>query len=202
MTLTEKDLPDQVLIEKILRGDTRSFSIIIANTERLVAQIVRKMITNEEEQKDVVQDIYLKVFQKLSMFRFQSKLSTWIGQVAFNTTCNYLEKRKIPLYDIATLQEDTYSNSANIESELFKIETNKILYTEIDKLPPLYKMLISLYHIEELPNKEIAEITSLPEGTIKSYLYRARKLLKESGYIAKTNKQIALKIYFMNGMSN
>ena len=202
MTLTGKDLPDQVLIEKILRGDTRSFSIIIANTERLVAQIVRKMITNEEEQKDVVQDIYLKVFQKLSMFRFQSKLSIWIGQVAFNTTCNYLEKRKIPLYDIATLQEDTFSNSANIESELFKIETNKILYKEIDKLPPLYKMLISLYHIEELPNKEIAEITSLPEGTIKSYLYRARKLLKESGYIAKTNKQIALKIYFMNGMSN
>ena len=61
-----------------------------------------------------------------------------------------------------------------------------MLHNEIDKLPPLYKMLISLYHIEELPNKDIAEITNLPEGTIKSYLFRARKLLKES--ISKTYK--------------
>jgi RNA polymerase sigma factor (sigma-70 family) len=179
MTLNEKDLPDQLLVEKILRGDTRFFSIIIANTERLVAQIVRKMITNEEEQKDVAQDVYLKVFQKLSMFRFQSKLSTWIGQIAYNTSCNYLEKKKIPLGDSA-LDENTFLYVDNIENEIFRLETNNILYSEIDKLPPLYKMLISLYHIEELPNKEIAEITSLPEGTIKSYLYRARKLLKES----------------------
>ncbi|MEO8770037.1 MAG: RNA polymerase sigma factor [Ferruginibacter sp.] len=186
MTFNRNTLSDQLLIEKILRGDTRSFSMIIADTERLVAQIVRKMISDEEEQKDLAQDIYLKVFQKLSTFKFQSKLSTWIAQVAYNTCCNYLEKRKIPLCDFDLLHENAFVYSDDTERETFMIETNNMLQAEIEKLPPLYKMLISLYHIEELSNKEISEITNLPEGTIKSYLYRARKLLKES--ISKTYK--------------
>jgi len=186
VTLNRNTLSDQLLIEKILRGDTSSFSMIITDTERLVAQIVRKMINDEEEQKDLAQDIYLKVFQKLSTFKFQSKLSTWIAQVAYNTCCNHLEKRKIPLCDIDLLHENAFVYPDDTERETFTIETNNMLHAEIDKLPPLYKMLISLYHIEELPNKDIAEITNLPEGTIKSYLYRARKLLKES--ISKTYK--------------
>jgi RNA polymerase sigma factor, sigma-70 family len=70
--------------------------------------------------------------------------------------------------------------SENPELEAVEAETLAILNAEIDKLPPLYKTLITLYHLEELPNKEIADITNLPEGTIKSYLSRARKILKDN----------------------
>jgi RNA polymerase sigma-70 factor (ECF subfamily) len=59
-------------------------------------------------------------------------------------------------------------------------ELNRLLQTEIERLPPLYQTLIGLYHQEELPYLEIARITGLPEGTVKSYLFRARKQLKET----------------------
>jgi len=171
---------DKLLVEKVLSGNTQAFAMIVKDTERLVAQIVRKMAANEEDQKDLVQDIYLKAYQRISSFKFQSKLSTWIGTIAYNTTINYLEKKKIPLYDIDLMHESKFVHSENAEKEIFKKETVQILNNEINKLPPLYKTLISLYHIEELPNKEIADITNLPEGTIKNYLYRARKILKDN----------------------
>lgn len=180
MNNDSQSFSDKILVEKVLSGNTQAFAIIVKQTERLVAQIVRKMITNEEDQKDLVQEIYLKVYQRINTFRFQSKLSTWIGSIAYHTSINYLEKKKIPLYDIDALHENTFVQHDNAEKKLFRNETSNILNSEINKLPPIYKTLISLYHIEELPNKEIAEITGLPEGTVKSYLYRARKILKEN----------------------
>ncbi len=103
-------LTDQTLVEKVLRGETSTFSIIIRNTERLVAQIVFKMIPNIEDRKDIAQDVYLKAFQKLNSFKFQSKLSTWVGQIAFNTCLNYLEKKKIVL-----LGNTINENETNVE---------------------------------------------------------------------------------------
>ncbi len=173
------NLTDQQLIEAILRGDTKAFTIIIKNTEGLVAQVVIKMINNPEDRKDLVQDIYLKAFHKLAGFRFQSKLLTWIGNIAYNTCVNYLEKKKLVL--IGTVDdENDYDSSTETESLISRKELSSILTAGIDKLPPLYKTLISLYHQEECSYADIAQITELPEGTVKSYLFRARKTLKEN----------------------
>lgn len=171
---------DKELVTNILNGNVRGFAIVVKNTEKLVTQIVRKMVINKDDQKDLVQEIYLKAYQNLSSFQFKSKLSTWIANIAYNTTVNYLQKRKIPVTEIENYTENKFITSENPELDTIKTETQEILVREIDKLPPLYKTLITLYHLEELSNKEISEITNLPEGTIKSYLSRARKILKDS----------------------
>jgi RNA polymerase sigma factor (sigma-70 family) len=171
---------DKAIVTNILNGNIKGFGHVVKNTEKLVTQIVRKMCSNEDDQKDLVQDIYLKVYQNLASFQFKSKLSTWIANIAYNTSVNFLEKKSIPIIEIETMIENKFIISANPESETIKTESVEILNAEIAKLSPLYKTLITLYHLEELPNKEIAEITNLPEGTIKSYLSRARKLLKDN----------------------
>ena len=188
--ITENNLTDHSLVEKVLSGNTNTFSIIISNTERLVAQIVFKMIANDEDKKDIAQDIYLKTYQKLETFNFQSKLSTWIGQIAYNTCVNHLEKKKLILLDSFYTDDETDDekleklnnaiNSQNNETEnlFFNTELSQILKNETDKLSPLYKTLITLFHSEELSYSEIAQITELPEGTIKNYLFRARKMLR------------------------
>lgn len=173
-------LSDKAIVKNILNGKVRDFEVVVKNTERLVAQIVRKMTSNEDDQKDLVQDIYLKAYQNLSSFQFKSKLSTWIANIAYNTTLNYLRKMKIPITEIESAIEKKIPGTENSEDQFIKDETSEILTKEINKLPPLYKTLITLYHLEELPNKEITEITNLPEGTIKSYLSRARKILKNN----------------------
>ncbi|QHV95375.1 RNA polymerase sigma factor [Spirosoma endbachense] len=182
---------DQTVVEKVLRGDTKAFSVIIKNTEGLVAQIIFKMIPNHDDRKDIAQDVYLKVFQKLASFKFEAKLSTWIGQITYNTCVNFLEKKKLPLVDIATLEQETDEEGADrwnnllnpfdndIEKYLINKEFSQILAVGIDRLPPLYKTLITLYHTEELSCAEIAQIVQLPEGTVKSYLFRARRALRD-----------------------
>jgi RNA polymerase sigma factor (sigma-70 family) len=186
----KNDFTDKYLIEKVLSGNTSAFSSIIKNTERLVAQIVFKMITNIEDREDIAQDIYLKVFNKLESFKFQSKLSTWIGQIAYNTCLNYLEKKKLIFleYNFDNESQDealeNFSSTINLDNEtekqLFQKELSEILIIEIGKLQPIYKVLINLYHNEELSYIEISQITQLPEGTVKNYLFRARKTLKEN----------------------
>lgn len=170
---------DKALIKRILEGDIHSFSIVVKNTEKLVAQIVNKMTSNEDDQKDLVQDIYLKVYQNLNKFQYKSKLSTWIANIAYNTTINYHQKKKLKITEIESSIANTISTYEDAETGKIKEETITILKSEIEKLPYIYKTLIYLYHIEILPIKEISTITELPEGTIKSYLSRARTILKD-----------------------
>lgn len=87
---------DKWIVDKVLSGNTQAFATIVRNTERLVIQIIRKMSPTEDEQKDLVQDVYLKAFQSLNTFKYQSKLSTWIGTIAYNTCLNHLQKREFP----------------------------------------------------------------------------------------------------------
>ena len=180
MSNESNHLSDKVIVRNILNGNIQDFAVVVRNTEKLVTQIVRKMAATEDDQKDLVQDIYLKVYKNLSSFQFKSKLSTWIANIAYTTTINYLQKKKVPMIGIEATSESEFIATENAELETIRTEAVEILNAEIAKLPPLYKTLITLYHLEELPNKEISEITNLPEGTIKSYLYRARKILKDN----------------------
>jgi RNA polymerase sigma factor (sigma-70 family) len=182
---------DKHLVDRVLRGDTRAFGIIIKNTENLVAQIVFKMVPVAEDRKDLAQDIYLKTFQNLGGFKFQSKLSTWIARIAYNACLTWLEKKKPVLP--GTLHEDVKWNhlttetrhhlsfvSSESESLIFKKELTGILRKEICELPAIYQTLITLFHQESMTYEELTQVTGLPEGTVKSHLFRARKMLKET----------------------
>ena len=83
--LKDEQFSDQHLVTAVLNGDRNAFGLIIKKTEGLVAQMTFKMIIIPGDRKDVAQDIYLRAFKNLSGFKFQSKLSTWIGQIAYNT---------------------------------------------------------------------------------------------------------------------
>jgi len=168
---------DRQLVDRILGGDTPAFGELISMTEGLVAHIVCRLISNEEDRKDIVQDIYLKVFHHLKGFRFQSKLSTWVAQIAYNACSSQLQKKRVPLQ---VLPEETVGGDGTpADGSILRKELSGIVQAEIGRLPPLYQALVGLYHQEELSYQEMAEITGLPEGTVKSYLFRARKILKE-----------------------
>ena len=171
------NLQDRILVEKVLAGGANDFSIIIKNTEALVAQIIYKMIAGKEDRKDIAQEVYLKAYKNLPGFRFDAKLSTWIARIAYNACLNHLEKKQLLLMDNFDFTEKLASNTTVFV--LDQKESAVIVGAAIEKLPPILKTLITLYHNENLSYAEIQQITNLPEGTIKSYLFRARKALKE-----------------------
>ena len=190
---TGTNLTDTQLVDKVLSGDTNAFGSIIKNTERMIAQIVFKMIPTPDDRKDLAQDIYLKAFKKLGSFKFESKLSTWIAQIGYNTCLDYLRKKKFILpgnvyeenetaYDASGIISNKLSRAIEMETDnlILQKDLSVILKTEIEKLSPVYKTMITLYHNEELSYDEIGQITGMPSGTVKSYLFRARKKLKDS----------------------
>jgi RNA polymerase sigma-70 factor (ECF subfamily) len=187
---TRQNTTDQVLVERVLGGDHNAFGAIVKKTESLVAKIIFDIIPAEGDRKDIAQDIYLKAFQKLSGFKFQSKLSTWIAQISYNTCIDHLRKKKIVLVETFVKNDNSSDDELDILNSSNRIITEtadrvvvekdltEIVKAGIDKLPAIYKTLITLYHTEELSYEEISTITGLPAGTVKSYLFRARKQLK------------------------
>ncbi len=183
-------------IEQVLSGDLQAFQALIEDYERLVCHIVFRMVTNEEDREEICQDVFVKVYQNLAKFEFKSKLSTWIGRISYNTCINYLKKRKLLLYDdLAEKESEGFGKSTReatasyVESVsgdlpipdefMMNQEMTGFLFAEINDLPVKFRTIITLYHLDQLSYAEIGEIMNLPEGTVKSYLFRARKLLKE-----------------------
>ena len=183
---------DQQLVAQVLGGNTAAFGHLVQRTEGLVTQLVFKLIRHPADRPDIAQEVYLKVFKNLAGFRFQAKLSTWVGQIAYNTCLHYLEKKQLVLLDPAEPAPDNPAEAgrrapptlvagpaSDPETALLDQDLAGILSAAIEQLPPLYRTLIALYHQQELSYEEIAQITSLPDGTVKNYLFRARKLLKQ-----------------------
>lgn len=183
-------LTDQQLVAQVLGGNAAAFGQVVRRTEGLVTQMVFKMVRHPADRPDLAQEVYLKVYKNLAGFKFQAKLSTWVGQIAYNTCLHYLEKKQLVLLDPAEALADddapgpratttqVASPATDPEAALFGHDLANILGAAIEQLPPLYRTLVALYHQQELSYEEIAQITTLPDGTVKNYLFRARKQLK------------------------
>jgi RNA polymerase sigma factor (sigma-70 family) len=168
-------------IDRILDGDLNSFKMLIKQHEKLVIGMIKRIIKDQNDVDDIGQEVFVKVFKSLHSFKYHSKLSTWIGQIAFTTALNHVKKvsgRKHVTVDLDAF-ENHYQTSDNPESLLIQKSTSAFIQGEVSKLPIPYRTILNLYHLQELSYAEIGEITGLPDGTVKSYLFRARKLLKD-----------------------
>ena len=185
---------EKALINNILNGNLNEFKVLVEMYQKLVVHVVFRLVSRQEDREEICQEVFIKVFRNLSRFKFQSKLSTWIGKIAYTTTINYLRKEKIQGYtenknssnnneneDIYNDPIDTiHSNDPNPAETIERQDISKLIHDKIKELPKPYQTIITLYHLEQMSYQEIAEIMELPEGTVKSYLFRGRKKLKES----------------------
>ena len=134
-----------------------------------------------EDREELCQDVFLKVYEKISEFNFQSKLSTWIATIAYRMGVNHLRKKKIELSDIPEEESFTahFVSDNDPQENMEDNDIEAITLKLIDQLPPHYKTILTLYHVDQMNYGEIGEVTGMPEGTVKNYLFRARNLLKE-----------------------
>ena len=169
-------------IQDILDGDKKAFSELIERYKRLVSHIMNKMVKSSDERQDLCQDVFIKVYQNLGEFNRQCKLSSWIGRIAYNTALNHLGKKQAELWDDISPErsmDNLAISSRLLDDEIALEDMAARIREEISKLPSPYNVIIALYHLDEMTYKEIAEITGLPDGTVKSYLFRARQQLRE-----------------------
>ena len=171
-------IDDTTLINHVLNGDRAAFKILVQRYEKLVLHMVYRVITHSEDCEDVCQEVFLKVYQKLPSFRFESKLSTWIATVAYRTALTHTQRQKSSV--LSTIDEEVTQKAAFSDpNTLDKQAVYQYIHLQIAQLPVQYRVVLTLYHLEEKSHAEIQAITGMPEGTVKNYLFRARKLLKD-----------------------
>ena len=168
------------IVNRILKNDLRAFELLVKQYEKLVFFVIHRLVQDRQNKEDICQEVFIKIHHSLPSFRFQSKLSTWIARIAYLTAVNHIKNIKNKsAYEYPENIDNYHFTDENPENELIKKNTSVYVNYLIEQMPLQYKTVLTLYHLNEFSLTEIKEITGIPEGTLKSYLFRARKLLKE-----------------------
>lgn len=170
---------DQYYIEKVIEGDTKAFAYLVDKYKSLVFTLIYRIVKSKEEAEEVSQDTFVKAYNSLSRFKGDSKFSTWIYRIAYNSSLDSLKKNKkhikdIPIEGVAENQigiiDDTLSRMEETERET-------AIKRCLNKLPSDESFLLTLYYYEDLTVKDISEVLGMSNSNTKIKLYRSRKRL-------------------------
>lgn len=175
-------MDDASLIIQIRNGNPGALRFLVDKHKNLVWHMVLRMVNQPEDAEDLCQDVFLRVFKEVQNFRGDAKLSTWIGSITYNVCIDYLRKkgreRVYPTDDLRPVMQGVESPDLTTR-DLGRRDIKSIVHAVINLLPVNYRTVITLYHLEECSYREISEITGMPEGTVKSYISRAREIIRE-----------------------
>lgn len=178
-------------IDRLIARDERAFNELVHTYEQRVFRLVFRMLGRRDEAEDMAQEVFVQVFKAVGQFRGESKLSTWIYRIAVNLCKNrakYLSRRHADLQDeFEPAQERlsaphgkgvTFSDVSRPDDMVEGYEIERIVQRCISELEADFREVLVLRDVEDLSYEEIAEITGLADGTVKSRIFRARGLLK------------------------
>lgn len=176
--------PDRELVEAVLRGAPGAFERLVREYQGLCWHIVYRMVRHPEDARDLCQETFLRVHQCLHQYRYESALKSWIGQVAYSIALRHLQRKRIPLLEPAADEAmaapvENVGDDFDLEQAFGDAQVARRLHAAVDALPPVQRTVLTLYHLEEASIPEIAVITGLASGTIKSHLFRARLRLRQ-----------------------
>ena len=168
---------DNFLVQKTLEGKKEAFAELMTLHQRRVEIMGYSFFHNKADVDDFVQDVFIKVFNNLSSFRHESKFSTWLTRIAYTTAVN-TKKRTRENEDIS---DESQIESAYLSPEEQQIKriTAKAVKQAMENLPQQYYSCLNLYFFQDMSYNEIAEITDIPVNTIKSHIFRAKKILQQ-----------------------
>ena len=184
--MTGSSTDDRALVAAVLAQAPGAFERLVREYQGLCWHIIHRMVRHPDDASELCQEAFLRVHQRLHQFRHESALKSWIGQVAYSVAKRHLERLRIPLAELSPVEQEEglslleqIGDGFDLEAACADAQVQGVLNAAIETLPPLQRTLLTLYHLDELPIAEIATVTGLAEGTIKSHLFRSRKRLRE-----------------------
>jgi len=184
---TPAEQESKVLISKAKQGDMTAFEELILQHEKIVYNVALKMMNYSEDAKDISQEVFIKAYRSIANFDERSTFSTWIYRITVNTCIDEMRKRKgkqnLSLDNEIEDEEGTWKqeiadDSRTPEESLIQKEEKNEILMALEMISEDYKTVFILRDIRGLSYEEIAEITGLALGTVKSRISRARKHLK------------------------
>ena len=175
-----KHLSDIEIIESIKRGNAADFSLLINRYKDKAFSLLKRLLKNEMDAEEVLQDCFLKAFNSLNDFRQEAKFSTWFYRIVYNTALTTIasQKRKIEQemtsidehFDLAEADNKIYSTSENVRTYILNI---------VDKLPLRNALVVILFYVDGLSLNEISKVMGTSLVNTKVLLHRSRNTLRD-----------------------
>lgn len=169
---------DRELISRVVSGDRDAFTRLMANHEEMVFAVALRMMRDREAALDATQETFLTLFRKADRYRGDAAVSTWLYRIAVNTCLDMLRKAKRRAADPLGEHHDPPDPTAT--DPFASIELRPSVEDALAGLPEEFRAAVILSDIHGLPLAEIAEVLEVPVGTVKSRVFRARRLLAQS----------------------
>lgn len=182
-------IKEKQLIGRVKRGDTYAFRELVENYQHLAFTVAHNIIKNAEDAEEVVQDSFIKVFNKIDQFKEEAKFSSWLFKIVYNAALSKIRKKQL---DTFTLEHNDYTVEFGVDShsgwdKMVLKDQQKYIHKALNSLAEQDKVVLSLFYLADESLAEISEITKEKLGTIKARLHRARakmytalnKLLRE-----------------------
>lgn len=182
-------LSDSELIKQAQKGSNTAFEELICRYDRSVLSVILRYVRDNDEAKDLYQEVFIRVFRGIKNFRFQSEFSTWLFRIATNVCLTHKsktkEKYKVPIYAETEQDTDEERNEELVytglspEEDAVSSELGEYIDMAVERLSPKQKMTFIMKHYEGYKIREIAEILNCKEGTVKKYLFDAVRNLRK-----------------------
>lgn len=168
---------DNALIKATLSGDSQAFSKLLSFYKNRVRALGMSFFKNETDTDDFMQEVFIKAYTNLSKFRGDSSFSTWLTSIAYNTAVNAKNRRKeyLPISDEENIEDQNLTPEKNQIRKMTMLAVREA----VKDLPEKFALCVELYFFYDNSHAEISEITGLPVNTIKSHIFRAKKILRE-----------------------
>ena len=191
---------DQKLVEKAQKGDKKAFGMLVEKYQRRLNRLLSRMVRDQSEIEDIVQDSFIKAYRAINNFRGDSAFYTWLYRIGINTAKNHLVKlgkrpkamNDVEIEDIENFEDaQDLRNLETPESSMMSSQIVTAVNQTIEALPDELKQAISLREMDGLSYEEIADLMDCPIGTVRSRIFRAREAIAEKlkPLIETTNKR-------------
>ncbi|TYQ16427.1 UNVERIFIED_CONTAM: RNA polymerase sigma-70 factor (ECF subfamily) [Acetivibrio alkalicellulosi] len=182
------EVSEQKIIKLCQKSRREGFELLFKKFENYIYRICYSYTYSKEDALDIMQEVFLRIYKAFDTFDTNKSLSPWVKRITVNTCINYKRDNISKHSDVSinasiddgeNTFEDVVADSCKTEDKAIYMDTKKLLEDSIRQLPNEERMAVILKHIKGLSYESIAEIMNCPQGTVKTYIYRGRKLLKE-----------------------
>jgi len=170
---------DQHFINQVLNGQTAAYSVLVECYKDLVFTLALRMLKNREEAEEVSQDTFVKAYKSLVKFKGDSKFSTWLYKIAYNSCLDRLKTYK-KNYALVTIDEFTERDIKTLDNafeQLAAKEQGEAVKACMELLPPEDSFILTLFYFEDQSLEEISEVLGITPNNVKVKLFRSRKKL-------------------------
>ena len=175
---TRKTEPDNDLVRRVLRGEVEAYGTLVARHQARVFYLGLKFLRRNEDAEDFAQEVFIRAYEKLSSFQGNVPFAAWLYRIAYNLAVNryHLKKRQLQAVNTVDILPDTRQSP---EHRLVAEELSEWVRKTLHKIPEIYHVLIRMHFFEGLSYPEISKALEMPVNTIKSYIFRAKELIRQ-----------------------